>query len=657
MKQLKFMSPIFFRHLFVLFLFLGSNVYAQFPSGKGNAPIRTFYNPNKLAKSVCKNAGSDEERVKAIYAWICYHIKYDAKRYSKSSLKRFSSKRILWRKKALCDEYTQLFIDMCAAVDIKSFMVDGYFKSSYMEVDDTLYNADHVWNMVKVDNKWELVDVTISAGYLTYKPTFLNRIGRILFVPKKYAKLKYVRHLDTSYFLSHPDSFVFNHLPSLPEFQNKSEPLSLFDFQDCRQSNCYPSELQYVNAAAADDWYQLGFKDRFLWHADSAVKFNERNQIVRAIDLRNAAYFTLIDIGYNPKKKRQPLDVNGLKEAVIHLDSSTNTITSARFYVQEEYTQKKAKNQYRHKLAQASIKPIETQNKRTLSYAQKVQSNNNSKAYNYIKANENMNVQKENLLNKELATVKFVTDAETAAAKNKIQLNESIMLNGLDSQVNLLRFISNHTKLISETLLPEAFSKVQDIERFQENISKLTRYSNYLRMNHLDNLDEALANAQIWRIEQNDSLINALKIRNINTQKCDSLDAKNKEHLAILKQLNQIMKQAADANAMLGNNQSKLYEQSLQNTSKGFEMIASSHDNLVEFYIMEAKWSKPLLKNTSKQTNRLKAEVEFEDIRFKLKQKLITEKNDSFKELLTDLSKTNKDFKSKLKLQMKTAAK
>ena len=95
MKQLKFMSPGFFRLFFVLFLFINSSVYAQFPSGKGNAPIKTFYNPNNRAKAVCKNAGSDEEKVKAIYTWICYHIKYDAKRYTKSALKRYYSKRII----------------------------------------------------------------------------------------------------------------------------------------------------------------------------------------------------------------------------------------------------------------------------------------------------------------------------------------------------------------------------------------------------------------------------------------------------------------------------------------------------------------------------------------------------------------------------------
>ena len=198
---------------------------------------------------------------------------------------------------------------------------------------------------------------------------------------------------------------------------------------------------------------------------------------------------------------------------------------------------------------------------------------------------------------------------------------------------------------------------LQEIERFQENVSILTRYSNRLRMYHLDNLDESLANAQDIRNSQNDSLFEALKIRTSNMQKCDSMDVKNKETLTALKQLNQSIKQMVDANALLGDNQSKAYEKSLKHVTSAYELIALNHENLIEFYVVEANWSKPILSKTNKQTKRLKAELDFEENRFKVKEKLIKERNLSYKELLTNLSKSNRDFKTKLKLQMKATAK
>ncbi|OYU95302.1 MAG: hypothetical protein CFE21_13465 [Bacteroidetes bacterium B1(2017)] len=630
------------------FLFFGSAL-AQMPSGKGNLPLFSFYNTKKLATAICKNANTDEDKAKAIFAWITYHIKYDGNRYKQSSIKRYSSNHILWRKRALCDEYANLFNDLCKAVDVKSFTVDGYFKSATVEFDDTLYTSEHAWNMVKIDQSWQLVDVTISAGYLTYVPSFLERLNALLFRPITRSKLKFIRSQDTSYFLSDPNYFVATHLPSLPEFQNLESPLSLYDFQNCRNNRCYSTQNAQSNLGSIEDWNNSTPKERFIWHADSSVAFNYRNQFVRAFDLQNAAYQTLLEIGYSPKKKEIPYDVQGLKKVLQYIDSSNATIPNARAYIQEEYYHRKYKNQYRHKLAQISIKPVLNQNKRTLTFSKKVPIRNKRKLSNYTRVDANLLTQKSNLQDKKLQIQQEDADSNAESFKNEFNYNEKQISNFLDSARGIEKKLQHNLSIISDSLLPASYIKLAQIERFQDLICQLTMYSNTLRINHFDNLDDELQDAQVFRTMFNDSLKDAIQIRNQNVRECASLELDNNDYLGILKQLHQQTKQMVDANALLGIDNSKMYSQSLQLICANIDSMVANHHYLKEYFVYEAAWAKPILKQSRNQGKRLKAELAYEETRFNVKQNLISKRNLAYKDLLTKLSKTNREYKTSLK--------
>ncbi|MCF8254602.1 MAG: hypothetical protein K9H61_01870 [Bacteroidia bacterium] len=636
---------------------MGSNSYAQKNNGKGNLPIFSFYNPNKLAKAICKNASTDEEKVRAISNWITYHIKYDCKRFVNSDLKRYSSKRVLFRKHAMCDEYSVLFNDLCQVVNVKSFSVEGYSKGFDFELDDTLYTPDHMWNMVKVDESWHLMDLTFASGYSYYGPSFWERLNVILFRPVTCSKLKYVKKRDSTYLLSNPQKFVINHLPSIPEFQNLDQPISLYDFQNCLESNCPSTDDNIKLNGSPNDWFSSTEKDRRLWQSNGAVNFNIRNQITKALDYQIASYQNLVELGYNPKSKELPNDLAGLKLSMVYLDSSMLTIPVARAFIQEEYYSRKYKNQYRHKLARQTINPVLNQNKRVLSFSKKVPVKNKRKLKNYGKMDENLLIQKANLIEGSLQIIKLFSDTNSESFKNEFVYNEKQMNNFLDSALIIEKLIKRNIHIISDSLIPATYKKLSEIARFQDLICKLTSYSNSLRIHHYDNLDAELEDAQNFRILFNDSLKYAIWVRNQNMRESANLELDTKDLLAILKSLLQQTKAAVNANATLGLDNRKEYQEILQLSCKNIDSLLACHKVFENYYAYEINWAKPVLKKSRAQAKRLIAENAYENTRFKVKLELISNRNLSYKKLLTNLNKQNRANKTILKPQIKKLSK
>jgi hypothetical protein len=652
-------QSIKFHFLCFLFFFLslGSSIRAQKTKEKGNPTMFSFYNPQKLAKAICKNANSEEEKVKAISNWISYHIKYDTKRYVSSDLTRYSSKRILFKKRALCDEYSVLFNDLCKAVDVKSFSVEGYSKGFDFELDDTLYTPNHMWNMVKVEDAWYLLDLTFASGYTFYGPSFWERLNVILFRPVTSSKLKYVKKRDSTYILSNPQKFVINHLPSIPEFQNLDHPISLYDFQNCLQSNCPSTDENIKLNGTPNDWFSSTEKDRRVWQSNAAIDFNIRNQITKAIDYQIAAYQNLLELGYNPKTKELPNDLAGLKLSMVFLDSSMLTIPIARAFIQEEYYSRKYKNQYRHKLARQTINPVLNQNKRVLSFSKKVPVKNNRKLANYKKMDENLGIQKTNLLESSLQIIKLFSDTNSESYKNEFIYNENQMSNFLDSARVIEKLIKRNIQIISDSLIPATYKKLNEIARFQDLICKLTAYSNSLRIHHYDNLDAELEDAQNFRILFNDSLKYAIWVRNQNIRESANLELDTKDLLAILKSLLQQTKAAVNANATLGLDNRKEYQEILEISCKNIDSLIACHKVFETYYAYEIKWAKPVLKKSRAQAKRLISENAYEDARFKVKLELISNRNLSYKKLLTNLNKQNRASKTLLKPQIKKLSK
>lgn len=106
---------------------------------------------NKTADVIAqaKKLPNDYERVKLFHDWIINRTVYTASGYVSIAE---TDGPILYGK-ALCEGYSRAFEYLCQSVGIECVCISGTARSS-------LGGGGHMWNMVKLDDKWYHVDVT-----------------------------------------------------------------------------------------------------------------------------------------------------------------------------------------------------------------------------------------------------------------------------------------------------------------------------------------------------------------------------------------------------------------------------------------------------------------------------------------------------------------
>lgn len=176
--------------------------------------VLNVWDLDKLAKTFNTRYYEPKDRLRAAFAWIAYHIDYDVAGFYHSadlydaefpgnmrdSVERETvyaervAKRVLREHKAICAGYSKLFGTLCTKMGIKNREVQGWGKIS-VEKATTKLKANHSWNLVHIDHKWQPVDVTWAAGYTDFSKGKFHR--------------EYVDH----YFLTPPHLFLIDHYP------------------------------------------------------------------------------------------------------------------------------------------------------------------------------------------------------------------------------------------------------------------------------------------------------------------------------------------------------------------------------------------------------------------------------------------------------------
>ena len=177
--------------------------YSKIDQYARQAPPKLKNNLPKLTSYLTKPAKNDYERVRSFYVWISKNIAYDVqlfRNYNPARYKPVLPTEVLKRGKSVCQGYAELLQEMCRLANVPCHVVPGYSKGFNYTPQSKFTNADHAWNVVKIEDQWHLVDVTWGSGGLN-------------------EKMKYVKQFKEEYFLSSPDVFVLNHLPLAPMWQ------------------------------------------------------------------------------------------------------------------------------------------------------------------------------------------------------------------------------------------------------------------------------------------------------------------------------------------------------------------------------------------------------------------------------------------------------
>ena len=172
----------------ILFLFLlfSYSISAQ-NFKKTDSIVKTYPRFSKvenLANRIEKDFSSDTEKVRAAFFWLTKNIRYNLRqlynpkqrsyRFSYSSEEEKKQKmqslidelvnNTFRNKTGVCEEYAQSFKKICDLLNIKSELIKGSVRTDANDIAN-IQDPNHVWNAVKINNRWIIIDVTWAAGY------------------------------------------------------------------------------------------------------------------------------------------------------------------------------------------------------------------------------------------------------------------------------------------------------------------------------------------------------------------------------------------------------------------------------------------------------------------------------------------------------------
>lgn len=190
---------------------------------------KSFSTTEKLAEKIETDFTSDYDKARAIYSWIAFNVRYDyaaflnppksqgfsyrseaEKQRKIQALNDQMVEKAFKSKKAVCEGFTVLYQHLASLVGIKAEIIRGDSKTRLVDIGRKNTSSNHAWNMVLIDKKWRLVDVTWGQGY------YDSSKGRM------------VNDFSSVYFDTDPDYFFAKHFPDSESYLG--DKLSKEDF-------------------------------------------------------------------------------------------------------------------------------------------------------------------------------------------------------------------------------------------------------------------------------------------------------------------------------------------------------------------------------------------------------------------------------------------
>lgn len=290
--------------LFLLTVFCPEGLYAQKYNAIDKVVLtypKYFNSTEDLAQRIQKDFRSDYDKARAIYSWIALNIKYDYQAYLKPpEVVSFSYrteaekqnqialiKEKTWQKafnsdKAVCEGFTLLYQRLAALVGLKSQVIRGDSKRALSDIGREKSYSNHAWNIVEVDGKWLLLDVTWGQGYYdTNRKTMVN-------------------HFTSVYFDTDPKYFFAKHFPDSGTYLNRklnkddflNGPL-IFDQTIAGDYEIVKPKSGVIQAQVGD---RLFFKIKNISKSDRLYYVNKKHQgvkIDKAREVNGALEFEL----------------------------------------------------------------------------------------------------------------------------------------------------------------------------------------------------------------------------------------------------------------------------------------------------------------------------------------------------------------------------
>lgn len=189
-----------------------------------------FDSYQELASRITRDFRNEEERARAAFAWIAMNIAYDTKGINKAQKVRFSytseedlqaqkaafrkdlASKVLKKRRALCEGYATLYQEICKLLDIECVIVPGTAKRFASEIGKKDLPSNHAWNAIKIEGRWQLVDITWAAGSVDF------------------SKMLFRKEYKSAYFSCSPEEFALKHYPDDSNYLLLKRAFSKEDF-------------------------------------------------------------------------------------------------------------------------------------------------------------------------------------------------------------------------------------------------------------------------------------------------------------------------------------------------------------------------------------------------------------------------------------------
>lgn len=194
--------------IIILFLF-SNNLCAEKMNPIDSLSIHTLdetqHSVNALVTYCESHTTTDLERVRFYFVWVATHIQYDD---NATGSDKQNLESVFKEKKALCSGFTRLLSHLCEQSGIPARYVAGYGK----DPNDASNIQNHAWNVIRIDGKWAVFDVTWASNEL-------DSVGQTELPPN-----------FENWFMVEPETFQATHLPFDPAYQLTNQLISRRDF-------------------------------------------------------------------------------------------------------------------------------------------------------------------------------------------------------------------------------------------------------------------------------------------------------------------------------------------------------------------------------------------------------------------------------------------
>lgn len=212
------LAVIFTMRIFILIIILSFSVqtfsqnvnFDKVDDYVENLQTNNAIDIDQLTTLLTKPFSNDLDKVRAIYYWLAKNIEYDYVGFETHFWDKYASHQELLSdtykfKKGICSGYSHLFKYMLGRSNIECEVIEGYSRGDLRNL--IVQEPDHAWNAVKINDKWNLIDVTWSRDTLNIT-------------------------IDDFWFVTSPDLFVFSHYPIDPIWTLLKTNISLSDFKN-----------------------------------------------------------------------------------------------------------------------------------------------------------------------------------------------------------------------------------------------------------------------------------------------------------------------------------------------------------------------------------------------------------------------------------------